>query len=125
MSLEPIGFLVLPRVMAGLIMLPVITIFANFIAMFSSLFASAVVTEWITPREFVNGMKLDYKIFEPIFGSVIKPAVFGVLIALLGSYFGLKTKGGAKGVGESSTAAVVTSAVLIVIVDYYLGEWLL
>ena len=125
MSLEPIGFLVLPRVMAGLIMLPVITIFANFIAMFSSLFASAVVTEWITPREFINGMKLDYKIFEPIFGSVIKPAVFGVLIALLGSYFGLKTKGGAKGVGESSTAAVVTSAVLIVIVDYYLGEWLL
>ncbi|OPZ59427.1 MAG: hypothetical protein BWY86_01224 [Candidatus Aminicenantes bacterium ADurb.Bin508] len=48
-----------------------------------------------------------------------------MLIALLGSYFGLKTKGGAKGVGESSTAAVVTSAVLIVIVDYYLGEWLL
>ncbi len=125
MSLDPVGFLVLPRLLAGLIMLPVITIYANFLAMFSAFFVSSVAGGWIAPQEFITGMKLGYKSFEVLFGSVIKPAVLGVLITLLGSYFGLRTKGGARGVGESSTAAVVVSAVLIVIFDYYLGELLL
>lgn len=125
MSLDPVGFLVMPRLLAGLIMLPVITIYANFLAMFSAFFVTSVAGGWIAPQEFVTGMKLGYKPFEVLFGSVIKPAVLGVLISLLGSYFGLRTRGGARGVGESSTAAVVVSAVLIVIFDYYLGELLL
>ncbi len=125
MSLDPVGFLVMPRLLAGLIMLPVITIYANFLAMFSAFFVSAVASDWIAPQEFITGLKLGYKPFEVLFGSVIKPAVLGTLISLLGSYFGLRTKGGARGVGESSTAAVVVSAVLIVIFDYYLGELLL
>ena len=124
-SLDPVGFLVLPRVIAGLIMLPVIVIFANFLAMFSSFFVSSVLSEWVSPNEFINGMKLNYKNFEIIFGSIIKPAVFGLFIALMGSYFGLKTTGGAKGVGKSATNAVVVSAILIIIFDYYLGELLL
>ncbi len=125
MSLDPVGFLVMPRVIAGLIMLPVITIFANFLAIFSSFFVSTAISQWVTAHEFVNGLKMDYKSFEIIFGCIIKPAVYGFFISLIGSYFGLKTKGGAKGVGESSTLAVVVSAIMIVIFDYYLGELLL
>lgn len=123
--LDPVGFLVMPRVLAALIMMPVITLFANFLAMFSSFFMSAFITEWISPIDFLNGMKMDFKTFEILLGSIIKPASFGVFIALIGSYFGLKTTGGARGVGKSSTNAVVLSAILIVILDYYLGELLL
>jgi phospholipid/cholesterol/gamma-HCH transport system permease protein len=125
MSLDPVGYLVLPRFVAGLIMLPVITIYADVLAMFTSFFVCSVASPWISPQDFVTGMKLDFKAFEMTFGAIIKPAFMGGLIALLGSYFGLRTKGGARGVGESSTAAVVTAAVLTVIFDYYLGELLL
>ncbi len=123
--LDPIGFLVLPRVIAAILMLPVITLFANFLAMFSSFFVSAVLTDWISAADFISGMKMDFKSFEIIFGSIIKPGVFGLFIALIGSYFGLKTTGGARGVGKSATSAVVLASVLIVIFDYYLGELLL
>jgi phospholipid/cholesterol/gamma-HCH transport system permease protein len=125
MSLDPVGFLVVPRVVAGLLMLPVITIFANFLAMFSAFFMSAVLTEWISPQEFGSGLEMDFKVFELYFGNLIKPAVYGVLISLMGSFFGLRTSGGAKGVGTASTNAVVVSAVFIVIFDYYLGKLLL
>lgn len=125
MSLDPIGFLVLSRVLAGLIMLPVMTIFANFLAIFSSFFVSSIMTNWVSPAEYVDGMRMGYKTFEILFGSIYKPAAFGLLIALVGSYFGLKTTGGARGVGEASTTAVVVSAVAIVIFDYYLGKLLL
>ncbi len=125
LSLDPVGFLVLPRIIAGIIMLPVITILANFIAIFSSFFMSTVVLNWIAPHEYVNGMKLGYKQFEMVLGSIIKPAVYGFNISLIASYFGLKTRGGAKGVGDSATISVVISSVMIVILDYYLGEILL
>ena len=125
LSLDPVGFLILPRVIAGFIMLPVITIFANFIALFSVFFMSTVVTQWVSPSEFVSGMQLNYRPFELFFGNFIKPATFGFWIALIGSYFGMKTHGGATGVGRSSTNAVVVSAILIVLLDYYLGALLL
>ena len=123
--LEPAGFLVLPRVIAAIIMFPVIVSFGNFLAMFSAFFLSSVISDWIPVNEFINGMKMNFKSFEIIFGCIIKPAVFGVLIALIGSHFGLQTTGGARGVGDSSTNAVVFSAIFIVIFDYYLGQLLL
>jgi phospholipid/cholesterol/gamma-HCH transport system permease protein len=125
LSLDPVGFLVMPRVLAGLLMLPVITIFANFLAIFSSFFVSAVISDWISPQEYYSGLEMDFKAFELYFGNLIKPAVYGFQIALVGSHFGLQTTGGARGVGESSTKAVVVSAILIVIFDYYLGRLLL
>jgi phospholipid/cholesterol/gamma-HCH transport system permease protein len=125
LSLDPVGFLVLPRVIAGVLMLPVITIFANFLAIFSGFFVSSVTSDWISPQEYYSGLEMDFRLFEIFFGSLIKPAVYGFMIALVGSHFGLRTSGGARGVGESSTNAVVVSAVLIVIMDYYLGRLLL
>jgi phospholipid/cholesterol/gamma-HCH transport system permease protein len=125
LSLDPVGFLVMPRVVAGLFMLPIIIIFANFVALFSVFFVSSVATDWISPGEFLSGLKINVRVFEMYFGNFIKPAVYGFLIALVGSYFGLRTRGGALGVGRSSTNAVVVSAILIVIFDYYLDRLLL
>ncbi|HFE63612.1 MAG TPA: ABC transporter permease [Caldithrix sp.] len=123
--LDPVGFLVLPRVVAAFVMMPVITLFSNFLATFAAFFMSTIITEWISGLEFWNGLKMGFKTFEVIFGSLIKPATFGMQIALIGSFFGLKTSGGARGVGKSATSAVVLSAIVIVILDYYLGELML
>ncbi len=125
LSLDPVGFLILPRVTAGVIMLPVITIFANLIALFSVYIVACHMTQWVSPSEFVSGLKMNFRAFELYFGNFIKPATYGFCIALIGSYFGLKTHGGAAGVGRTSTNAVVVSAVLIVFFDYYLGALLL
>jgi len=125
MSLDPVGFLVMPRILAGLIMLPVITIFSNFISTFSTFFTGAILTNWISPQEFVSGLQMDFLLKEFCLGNLIKPAVYGIIICLVGSFFGLNTSGGAKGVGESSTHAVVLSAVLIIIFDYYLNQLIL
>jgi phospholipid/cholesterol/gamma-HCH transport system permease protein len=123
--LDPVGFLVMPRMLASLIMMPVIVTFANALTMVAAFLMSTAITEWVTPLEFWNGMKMDFKAFEVLFGSVIKPAVFGIFIALVGCYYGMKTSGGARGVGKASTSAVVLSAIVVVILDYYLGELLL
>ncbi len=125
LSLDPVGFLVMPRVLAGIIMLPVMTIFANFLAIFSSFLMSTAVLHWINPGEYVSGMKMGFKAFELYFGNFIKPSIYGFIITFSGSFFGLRTRGGAKGVGIASTTSVVVSAVLIVILDYFLGELLL
>jgi phospholipid/cholesterol/gamma-HCH transport system permease protein len=125
LSLDPVGFLVMPRLLAGVFMLTIIMIFANFVALFSVFFISSVLSDWISPGEFLSGLRINVRIFELYFGNFIKPAVYGFLIALVGSYFGLKTRGGALGVGRSSTNAVVVSAILIVIFDYLLDRLLL
>ncbi len=125
LSIDPVGFLVMPRVIAGLIMVPIITIYANLVAMFSSFFMSTVILNWITPDEYISGMRMNFKVFEMYFGNIIKPSLCGLIIAFIGSFFGLRAKGGAKGVGIASTTAVVVSAVIVVILDYFTGELLL
>ncbi len=125
LSLDPVAFLVLPRLVAACLMMPVITVYANFLAITSSFLVSCIFTDWIPVNEFMSGIKLDFRIFEVLYGSIYKPAVFGFCIAIAGSHFGLKTSGGARGVGNAVTNAVVLSAIVIVIFDYYLAELLL
>ncbi len=125
LSLDPVGFIVMPRVLAGLFMVPIIMIFANLVTMFTVFFISTVATDWIAPAEFISGLRYNVRIFELYLGNFIKPAVYGFLIALVGSYFGLRTRGGALGVGRSATNAVVASAILIIMFDYYLDRVLL
>jgi len=122
MSLDPVGFLVMPRIIAGLIMLPTIMIISNALSMFSMFFMGTIASNWISPAEFVSGLEINFLAFEFFLGNIIKPCVYGFIISMLGSYFGMQTTGGARGVGQASTNAVVTSAVLIVIMDYYLGR---
>jgi phospholipid/cholesterol/gamma-HCH transport system permease protein len=88
-------------------------------------FVSSVISDWISQPEFFDSLQTNLRIFEFYYGNFIKPAVFGLLISLVGSYFGLKTRGGALGVGKASTNAVVVSAILIVFFDYYLARVLL
>jgi len=119
MAIEPVRFLVLPRLLAGLIMVPILTILAEFVAISGAAIVSSVVVDLPTAT-FFQGIKLFF-LPKDLFGGLLKSVVFGFIIALMGSYYGFNAEGGAVGVGKATTRAVVASSLLILVSDYFLG----
>ena len=122
MGISPVRFLVVPRVLAALIMLPVLTIFADIVAILGGYLVS-VLTLDVTSHTFVSGLKLYFKP-QDVFSGLIKAFCFGGIIAMMGCYYGLRSEGGAEGVGLATTKAVVASCLMILIVDYLLASFL-
>jgi phospholipid/cholesterol/gamma-HCH transport system permease protein len=123
MAVDPIGYLMLPRVLAGLVMVPLLVIFSSFVSI-STGFVMSVIKMNITVTDFIKGMKLDFMPYD-IFVGLVKATVYGGMLAFMGAYMGLRTEGGAQGVGRAATAAVVISSALILILDYFLTHALL
>jgi len=119
MAIDPIRFLVLPKILAGLIMIPLLTVLAEVLAIISAAFISHMVVD-LAYSVFFQGMRLFFEQKE-LFGGLAKSLVFSFIITLMGSYFGYNSKGGAVGVGKSTTQAVVVSSILILGADYILG----
>jgi phospholipid/cholesterol/gamma-HCH transport system permease protein len=118
MAVSPIQFLVVPRVLAGLFMLPLLTILSDLIGIAGG-YLVGVKMLGINHGLFVNKM---YELVQPedVYNGLVKAAVFGVVLTLVGCSKGLSTTGGAQGVGRSTTQAVVLSSVLILMSDYLL-----
>jgi phospholipid/cholesterol/gamma-HCH transport system permease protein len=116
MAIDPIKHLVMPRVIAGVIMLPVLVIFANLIAISGALFVAVNLVD-MASETFLNGFK-SYFLISDMVAGLIKAAVFGYIISFIGCFEGFRTRGGAMGVGQSTTRAVVVSAVLILVADF-------
>jgi phospholipid/cholesterol/gamma-HCH transport system permease protein len=129
---DPIKKLVTPRVIAALIMLPMLTIINDFVGIIGgNIIASVIIglpssQYWRTVWDQVanDGFVLRYIPTDFIQG-LSKPFVFGGLISITACYFGLGTTGGTEGVGQSTTRTVVTSSILILIVDYFITQLLL
>jgi phospholipid/cholesterol/gamma-HCH transport system permease protein len=119
MGINPVGQLILPRVIAATVMLPVVTVFADAIAVFGG-FLVAVYSIGVSPGTYVNGLK-DFFYFKDLWSGLIKAVAFGNIIGMMGCYFGFATEGGAEGVGIATTRAVVSSCVLVLITDYLLA----
>lgn len=117
LAYNPIAYLVVPRVLAGTLMFPVIVTFAN---------AVGIVAGWITAinlldmstQEFVRGLRLFFEPFDITY-SVIKTTSFGFLVTIVGCFQGFTTEGGAEGVGIATTRAVVISSMLILVFDAF------
>ena len=122
MAIDPVRYLTMPRIVAALVMLPVLTVFADILAIGGGFFVSNASLD-ISPQTFIEGMKLFF-FPRDVFGGLIKATVFGGIIALMGCSAGLRTSGGAVGVGGSATRAVVASCVLILMSDYVLAVFL-
>jgi phospholipid/cholesterol/gamma-HCH transport system permease protein len=122
LAIDPIRYLVAPRLLAGLIMLPVITVFADFIAIVGG-YVVALVGLDVSTHVYFTGLKL-FLHSSDVFSGLVKALFFGVIIAMMGCYHGLRTKGGAEGVGIATTKAVVSSCLLILITDYILASLL-
>jgi phospholipid/cholesterol/gamma-HCH transport system permease protein len=119
MAIDPVRYLTMPRLVAAVVMLPVLTVFADILAIGGGFFVSNASLD-ISPTTFVQGMKLLF-FARDVIGGLIKACVFGGIIALMGCAAGLRTRGGAVGVGASATRAVVASCVLILVGDYVLA----
>ena len=117
LAYDPQSFLVLPRVLAGTLMFPVIVALAILTGIITGWLASLALLD-LSTQEFLKGLKLFY-LFKDTWFGLFKSATFGFTITLVGCIVGLNTRGGAEGVGASTTSAVVYSAVLLLVLDAF------
>jgi phospholipid/cholesterol/gamma-HCH transport system permease protein len=122
MGISPTRYLVVPRVVAAVLMLPILTIFADVVAIFGG-YLVAVLTLDVSGHTFTSGLRLYFHLRD-VFSGLIKSFFFGGIISMMGCYYGMRSEGGAEGVGVATTHAVVASCLLILIVDYLLASFL-
>ncbi len=115
MALNPVKFLITPRFWAMLIMLPVLTILADFMGILGG-FAVGVTTLGIDPAPYIDNSITSMQMKDVITG-LVKSGVFAVIIVMVGSYMAFIIEGGAEKVGQNTRSAVVVSMVLIIIAD--------
>lgn len=118
MGVNPIKYLVVPRVLAGVLMLPVLTVITDFIGVVGGYFVGVKLLD-INPGVYM-GRTVDFVKVDDIFNGLFKSIFFGLILSLVACYQGFYTKGGAEGVGRAATVSVVLSCVLILISDYIL-----
>jgi phospholipid/cholesterol/gamma-HCH transport system permease protein len=126
---DPIRKLVTPRILAGLLMLPVLTVITDVIGIIGGMIIS-VLRIGVTADAYIQGVlnTLAQSGFVLTFipkdfvSGLVKPLVFGGIITLTSSYYGLNARGGTEGVGIAATRSVVACSVLILAVDYFLTQ---
>jgi phospholipid/cholesterol/gamma-HCH transport system permease protein len=119
---DPIDYLVIPRVIACCLMLPILTVFSLLTGMIGGMFIADALYG-ISHTVFLNSARNFLSVWD-LCSAPIKGFFFGALIAIIGCSWGLTTTGGAKGVGQSTTTAVVTSLLAIFISNFFLS-WLM
>jgi phospholipid/cholesterol/gamma-HCH transport system permease protein len=119
---DPIDYLVVPRVLACATMLPILTILSLIVGLLGGL-TVADSLYGIPPSVFIKSANSFLQLWD-VLSAAIKAAIFGCLIAVIGCSWGLTTTGGAKGVGQSTTTAVVTSLLAVFIVNFFLS-WMM
>jgi phospholipid/cholesterol/gamma-HCH transport system permease protein len=114
---DPLAYLVVPRIIAGVIMFPVVVAFADAIGILGGWITAINLLDMSTPQ-FVRGLRLFFQPFD-IQYSLIKAASFGLSVTSIGAFYGFNTMGGAAAVGRSTTQAVVVSSMLILVLDAF------
>lgn len=123
MGINSSGFLGLPKIIAGLIMIPCLIIFANFLLISGGIVA-ADVSGILSSNEFVQGARESFR-FKTLMVSMVKAITFAFIITSVSTYEGYFTQGGALEVGEAGTRAVTRSCVIILFFDYVIAELML
>lgn len=118
MAANPVKHLIVPRILAGVAMVPLLTIVSDFMGILGGYFVGVGILK-INEGVFMSNI-YKYVEFGDIYNGLAKAAVFGLLISLIGCYKGFNTTGGAEGVGRATTEAVVLASVSILISDYFL-----
>src|SRR5215469_10826 len=116
LSTDPLRYLVLPRLLAGLITLPILVLIADIIGVFGG-YLVGVYRLGFNPEAYINRTHQYLETMDVVSG-LIKAAVFGFIVALMGCYHGYYSRGGAQGVGQATTYAVVSASVLILVFNY-------
>jgi phospholipid/cholesterol/gamma-HCH transport system permease protein len=119
MGLEPARFLVVPRLVALLVMLPLLTIFADVVSILGGMYIAQAYAH-IPYASFISSVRQSIDMSDVLKG-LLKSFVFAVIIVMVGAYQGLSTRGGAAGVGRSTTFAVVLAIILIFVSNFFLS----
>ncbi|MDE2515368.1 MAG: ABC transporter permease [Rhodospirillales bacterium] len=120
LSTDPMKYLVAPRLLAGTLALPLLVVVADILGVMGG-FIVATLKLGFNPATYLHNTLAFMQIGDVISG-LVKAAVFGFLIALMGCFQGYRSRGGAEGVGAATTAAVVSASILILAFDYGLTE---
>jgi len=120
LSTDPLRYLVLPRLIAGLVTLPVLVLIADIVGVFGGFLVGTYKLEF-NPVAYLTQTEQYLETMDVVSG-LVKAAVFGFLIALMGCYHGYHSRGGAEGVGQATTHAVVSASILILIFNYALTQ---
>ena len=125
LSFDPVSFLILPRVIAGSIMFPILIVIADYCGVIGG-WTSVVIDPDInvTTYQFFDGFKQWFKVWSAWVG-IFKALFFGFAITSIACYHGYNTEGGAAGVGQATTVSVVSSCIAVVFLDYVLSSVLL
>lgn len=115
MGIDPVRFLVAPRILAFTIMAPALSVIADYVGILGG-FILAVTNLHLTPSQYFDPM-FNGMIVKDFASGIAKSAVFGLLVGSIACYFGYQTEGGAEAVGRSTTLSVVTSIIMIIIAD--------
>lgn len=122
LSTNPIRYLVVPRLLAAVITMPLLVAIADSIGVLGGYVVATTTLNFNGSVYLKNS--IDFVTNQDIYSGLIKAAVFGFIIALMGSYSGFHSKGGAQGVGAATTNAVVSSSILILAANYLLTSLL-
>lgn len=118
MSANPVKYLIVPRVIASVLMLPALTIVSVFVGILGGYFVGVPILG-INSGAFVNNISALVGL-DDLYNGLIKAAFFGLILSLFGCYKGFSMTGGAEGVGKATTEAVVLSSIWILVSDYFL-----
>jgi phospholipid/cholesterol/gamma-HCH transport system permease protein len=120
LSVNPYKYLIVPRLLAGTLMLPILVLIGNIIGVYGGYLVSVHVLGFNPTSYLIQ----TWNILEPIdvISGLVKASVFGFLVTLMGCYHGFNSERGAQGVGSATTNAVVSSSILILIFNYILTQ---
>jgi len=121
---NPASHLIIPRVVAGLVMIPILTVVADVTGVVAGWWASKTAIPALTNTDFIIGAQTYYRAFDGWY-SIIKAFFFAGAITLIPCYMGFRAGQGAEGVGKATTGAVVSSSVMILLLDVLLAKLLL
>ena len=122
MAVNPVKYLVVPRILAGVLMFPLLTVIPDFVGVIGG-YVVGVQLLGINPGVYI-GRTIDFVQVSDIFAGLYKSLVFGLITTLVACFNGFYTSGGAEGVGRAATASVVTGSVLILVSDYIMSSFM-
>lgn len=123
MGVRPVAYLASPRLIACLIMLPIMVLYADLVGMLGGALVAKFYVN-VEPSAFFD-IFFKFMDMKEVWRSMIKSVIFGGIIAITGCYFGFRTAGGAEGVGRSTTDSVVCCLLAVLISDYFIEKILL
>ncbi|HTT23904.1 MAG TPA: ABC transporter permease [Candidatus Sulfotelmatobacter sp.] len=120
---DPMKKLVTPRVVSTVFMLFFLTILSDLVGLAGGLMVAKVLLRLDARQYWSNAWQS--LVFQDVFMGLVKPVLFGFIVATVGCYYGMTARGGTQGVGRATTQAVVTSSVLIIVVNFFVTQFLM